>query len=130
MDKETILFYDGECGLCNRTIQFLIRHERSPILKFCALQSNFARIFFHDKEFLPPNLDSVCLYTKGRIFRKSRAMFLIVKHLKWYYQIVRVFEIFPTSWTDCAYDIVAKRRKKMSFSCFLANEKFKNRFIA
>ena len=37
-----IVFYDGVCGLCNRLVQFLLKHDREGRLRFASLQSDFA----------------------------------------------------------------------------------------
>jgi predicted DCC family thiol-disulfide oxidoreductase YuxK len=37
-----ILLYDGVCGFCNRTVQFVLRRDRAAIFRFAALQSPFA----------------------------------------------------------------------------------------
>ncbi len=37
-----ILLYDGVCGLCNRFVQFMLRHDRRDRFRFAALQSDFA----------------------------------------------------------------------------------------
>ena len=41
--KRPILFFDGDCVLCNRTVQWLIRHERHDTLQFAALNSETAQ---------------------------------------------------------------------------------------
>ena len=37
-----IILYDGVCGLCNRLIQFLLKHDKEGRLRFASLQSDFA----------------------------------------------------------------------------------------
>ena len=37
--QQPILLFDGECGFCNKSIQFILKHESKPKLKFAALQS-------------------------------------------------------------------------------------------
>jgi predicted DCC family thiol-disulfide oxidoreductase YuxK len=43
-ESELIVLYDGVCGLCNRLVQFLLRHDVDDRLKFASLQSEFARV--------------------------------------------------------------------------------------
>jgi predicted DCC family thiol-disulfide oxidoreductase YuxK len=38
-----VLLYDGECGFCSRTVQFILRHERVHTLRFASLGSGYAR---------------------------------------------------------------------------------------
>jgi predicted DCC family thiol-disulfide oxidoreductase YuxK len=40
-----VLLYDGECGLCNRTVRMLLRLDRRGVLRFAALQSEPAQEF-------------------------------------------------------------------------------------
>jgi predicted DCC family thiol-disulfide oxidoreductase YuxK len=40
-----VLLYDGECGLCNRTVRMLLRLDRRGVLRFAALQSAPAQEF-------------------------------------------------------------------------------------
>jgi predicted DCC family thiol-disulfide oxidoreductase YuxK len=40
-----VLLYDGECGLCNRTVRMLLRFDRRGVLRFAALQSEPAQKF-------------------------------------------------------------------------------------
>ena len=37
-----IILYDGVCGLCNRLVQFLLKHDKHGRLRFASLQSEFA----------------------------------------------------------------------------------------
>jgi len=56
-----ILLYDGVCGLCNRFVQFILRHDRRDQFRFAALQSNFARAILHRHGLSPDALDTVYL---------------------------------------------------------------------
>src|SRR6202040_495149 len=37
-----IVLYDGVCGLCNRTVQFVLKRDRAAIFRFASLQSPLA----------------------------------------------------------------------------------------
>ncbi|HVT61700.1 MAG TPA: DUF393 domain-containing protein [Thermoanaerobaculia bacterium] len=39
---QQLVLYDGVCGLCNRTVQFLLEVDRSEVLSFAPLQSETA----------------------------------------------------------------------------------------
>ena len=43
-----VVFYDGVCGLCDRTVRFLLRRDRRDRLRFAPLQGEVAR------KLLPP----------------------------------------------------------------------------
>ena len=40
--KHPVLLYDGVCGLCNRLVQFVLRHDRGGVFCFASLQSRLA----------------------------------------------------------------------------------------
>jgi predicted DCC family thiol-disulfide oxidoreductase YuxK len=48
-ENRTILFYDGDCGLCSRAVLFVVKNERFPKIYFSSIQSEFAKQFL--KEF-------------------------------------------------------------------------------
>jgi predicted DCC family thiol-disulfide oxidoreductase YuxK len=37
-----LIFYDGVCGLCNRFVRFVLRHDRRGVFRFASLQSPLA----------------------------------------------------------------------------------------
>ena len=43
MTNKSILFFDGNCGLCNRSVKFVLRKEKNQELIFSPLQSEFAK---------------------------------------------------------------------------------------
>ncbi|NCA21262.1 MAG: DUF393 domain-containing protein, partial [Crocinitomicaceae bacterium] len=44
-ENRTILFYDGDCGLCSRAVLFVVKNERFPKIYFSSIQSEFAKQF-------------------------------------------------------------------------------------
>ena len=44
-----ILFYDGDCGFCNKSVQFVLKYENRSEIYFSALQSDFSRDFFQQQ---------------------------------------------------------------------------------
>jgi predicted DCC family thiol-disulfide oxidoreductase YuxK len=94
MGKKTIVFYDGDCGFCNRVVGFILKNEKDQRIFFAALHSDFATKFLTQKtDKIDPNtfyfFDGKVLYTK------STAALKLLKHLKWYWQLLSIFWIFP-----------------------------------
>ena len=56
--KETILFYDGECGFCNSMVALVLKNERDQAIRFC-------------DESGKPDAMSVCLAILARIKVKT-----------------------------------------------------------
>src|SRR6185436_17873752 len=68
-----LVLYDGTCGLCNRSVQLILRHDRRGRFRFAALQSDTGRALLA-KHGLPMDaLDTVVLVDGDRAYSKSRA---------------------------------------------------------
>lgn len=109
-----IVFYDGDCGLCNRSVRYLLkfRKKNQPIY-FAALQSVFAKNFFvHRKEPLP-DLSSIVVWTNDRFLYKSNAAIYISRFLR-FHSGFRLLHAVPKRLRDGIYDFIAKNRTRFS----------------
>jgi predicted DCC family thiol-disulfide oxidoreductase YuxK len=128
--KDFIVFYDGDCGLCNFVVQFILKNEREEKLMFCSLQSEFAIEFLKEKGFDATLLNTLYFFNGSKIYKKSSAALQIVRFLKpkWWFNLV--FWIVPWFIRDIFYDVIAKVRKKIvPMSCSL-DKRNSTRFIA
>lgn len=124
-----VVFFDGNCGLCNHSVQFILKHERNQNLQFTSLQSSFAKKVM--KEFgLESNYEeSILFFQDGKLFSKSRAVLRIIPFLKWYLYPIFIFWLVPNSIRDKFYDIIARNRKRISKVCELPGPEHSNRFL-
>jgi predicted DCC family thiol-disulfide oxidoreductase YuxK len=130
IEKRTIVFYDGECGLCNRLVGFILKHERNSDLYFTALQSRFAQNIFelHFKQ--QPDFDTFYLLKDGVFHERSSAAIELCSYLKKSYSWLRIMKLIPRRWRDSIYAFVAKRRKNISNkSCVVPTSEQLKRFL-
>ena len=131
MEDRRIVFYDGECGLCNRIVQFILKNEKNDFLFFCSLNSEFANKFLTDHigiNGIDPN--TFYYYHRNKIFTKSTAALMLLPNLKWYWQFLTLFWILPKQLRDWGYNQIAlKRYRLMVQSCFLPDKKQRKRFL-
>jgi predicted DCC family thiol-disulfide oxidoreductase YuxK len=73
---KNIILYDGECGLCNRSVQFILKHERNQNLQFTSLQSSFSKKIFSDFNIKTDFDESILFYRDGKLVSKSKAVLL------------------------------------------------------
>lgn len=109
---QNIIFFDGVCGLCNTFVDFVMPRDSKKVFKYSPLQGETA------KKLLPPqdyqNMDSVILYKKnGQIFRRSAAVFEILKMLGGVWTPLYLFKVIPSPITDVFYNLTAKYRYKI-----------------
>ncbi len=101
-----VLFFDGECVLCNRAARWIAERNPSGNIRFASLQSVYA------KEKLTEELqqgETMVFMNEDRFFVRSAAVFELLKYLpawRW----VRVLRFIPRSAADRLYNLVAKNR--------------------
>ena len=83
--RTMVVLYDGVCGLCNRWVRFILRHDKDDKFRFAALQSEFAQNVLRQE--LPNNsVDTVYLVLDDgagnhRLLTKSDAALEILSAL-------------------------------------------------
>ncbi|MCR9160583.1 MAG: thiol-disulfide oxidoreductase DCC family protein [Nannocystaceae bacterium] len=132
-DPQKVLFYDGECVLCNRSVQLTIRLDRKARLRHAALQGATAKRLLGD---LSPEelLSGVTLYDRGEVFRGWRAIAkvggILFPWLAWGYHVLRVP---PLPWLlDRLYAFVGRNRYRwfgQYDSCALPPAQWRDRYI-
>lgn len=128
-----ILFYDGVCGLCDRLVQFVLRHDRRARFRFAALQSDVATQTLGHFGKNPDDLDTVYVLTgDGALLAKSRAIFFVLRALGLPWSLVAAFRVLPAALTNWFYDRVARNRYRIwgkRDSCRLPSADERARFL-
>jgi len=111
LDK--IIFFDGECGLCNKAIDLIIRVDTSKKIYFSSLQSPFAIRFFKHRV-ITIKLDTIYFYHRQRIYDRSAAIKQILLCLKGFWYIIGLFIVLiPKPIADYIYRHIAANRFKL-----------------
>lgn len=106
--KYPIVFYDGLCGLCNRSVQWILKHDKKNKFHFATLQGDIAAKYLSDAQ--RKKLDSLVVISRNRTFKESGAFFEIVANLGGWPSYFLVFSWLPSDFTDKIYRYVAIRR--------------------
>lgn len=126
----SILFYDGNCGFCQQSVQFVLKHEQNHSLNFASLQGETAAKLLPKN--LLQNLDSVVVYQKGKILTESDAVLFLVRKLKFPFKVLLIFKLLPVSIRNYFYRIIAMNRYKFTKPgriCKLPEENHRKRFL-
>jgi predicted DCC family thiol-disulfide oxidoreductase YuxK len=131
--SKTVLFFDGDCSLCNKTVQFILKHERKitePVF-FCSLQSAYAKQALSKYNYNFNQLSTLVLLVNDTVYYKSDAALYITKFLKAPYSWGAVYTAIPLSIRNSFYDFIASNRKKLIKKpfCYIPTPELKNRFI-
>ncbi len=109
INSKTVLFFDGSCGLCNRSVKFVLRKEKKSELIFSALQSEFAKKTLQPFN-LEGKLDSMVFLENGKIHLQSSAALRVTKYLKGLWPLMMIFIIVPPFIRNGIYNYIAKNR--------------------
>ncbi len=124
-ETRTILYYDGVCNLCDRTVQFVIKHDIKQQVFFAQLQNH--------PEVQHKSVDSVVLLNKGAFYYKSDAVLQLAKMISGIWKLVLIGYILPKFIRDGMYDFIAKRRYKwfgQKQECLLPSAALQKRFLS
>ena len=117
-DAGPILLYDGVCGLCNRSVQFVLKRDRLGIFRFAPLQGTYAAdvLTRHGRD--PARLDTVIVVLDPgqpteRLLSKARAALFVLKTLGGVWGATRVFGLLPDVLLNAGYDLVARSRYRL-----------------
>src|SRR4051812_48163259 len=107
--SKPILFFDGVCGLCNVSVDRVMKWDKSGVFRFAPLQGESARQLLTEAD--TRRLDSVALLANGRIYRKSVAVVKILWKLgSWGKVSGTLLWLIPKPARDLGYVFVARNR--------------------
>jgi predicted DCC family thiol-disulfide oxidoreductase YuxK len=108
-----IVLYDGVCGLCHRTVAWLLRHNLRGELKFAPLQGETAAALRARHPELPHDLDSVVYLDRGRVYLRSKVFLHAAKHLDAPWRWAHALRWLPAWPLDLVYRLVARIRYRI-----------------
>jgi predicted DCC family thiol-disulfide oxidoreductase YuxK len=127
-----IILFDGECNLCNASIDFVMRNDPKRYFRFGSLQSAVAQAFLISLGHAVEDYSSVVLIEDGRISTASTAALRIAKKLKMPYSLLGIFRIVPRVIRDPIYSFIARNRYRWfgrRKTCRIPTEAETSRFI-
>jgi predicted DCC family thiol-disulfide oxidoreductase YuxK len=108
-DGQSLLLYDGTCGLCDRFVQFVLRHDRHRRMRFATLQGRYGDAARRAMPELA-GVDSVVLVTRSGAYVRSTAALEVMRYLGGVWSLLLAFYILPRPLRDWGYDFIARRR--------------------
>jgi predicted DCC family thiol-disulfide oxidoreductase YuxK len=118
MPQDMIVLYDGVCGFCDRTVQFILKRDRPDRFRFATLQSDYARAILERHGRDPDEMNSVVLVEhpgeeRERIHLRSQAVFRILRALGGIWRVVAMAGYLPAPLLDLGYGAVARVRYRV-----------------
>jgi predicted DCC family thiol-disulfide oxidoreductase YuxK len=134
-DSRSVLLYDGDCGFCAGSVQFMLRHEPAAArarLAFAPLQGALATMV---RERFPElaAVDSVVWYDPSvpAVRVRSAAALAAMAHLGGMWAAVATIgRLVPRVLRDAIYDQIARRRFDIAApACLLPSAEHRVRFL-
>jgi len=137
LSDKTVVLFDGVCGFCDATVQFLLRHDPGGRFRFAPLQGPTAHAILarHGKD--AADLDTVYVVercgTPGEQLRaRSQAALHCASLLGWPWKMAGVARIIPPAMLDAAYDLFARYRYRVfgrHDACMIPTPDVRERFL-
>lgn len=131
-DPRPLLLVDGECVMCSRGAQFVMRHDRRGALRIGTAQSATGSAIY-SRLMLDPDA-TFLLIAEGRVFTRSAATIETFRRLggRWLW-VARLLTVVPERLRDALYDWIARNRFRLfgrRETCLVPTPEQRDRFVA
>jgi predicted DCC family thiol-disulfide oxidoreductase YuxK len=129
----TVLLFDGECNLCNSTVNFILEKDKKGKIKFASLQSETGKQLSRESSVTTSNLSSVVLIHNKQVFTKSDVVLQVSIILGGVWKLLALTRVIPRPIRNWIYDLIAKNRYKWfgkTNQCKLPSTNISSRFIS
>lgn len=109
IEHRPILFYDGECGLCARSMTWCLRHDRNAVLRYAPLQGTTYAALPHAEK--PTDVKTLVLSDADGLHQRSEAVLRVLRIVGGEWGAIGTLGRWvPRPVRDAAYDFVARHR--------------------
>jgi predicted DCC family thiol-disulfide oxidoreductase YuxK len=127
-----IVLFDGECNLCNATVQFIIRHDKKGVFRFASLQGAYGTRLLASLGMPEITPDTFLLQADDRVYLQSEGALRTLRQLGFPWSLSYVFMILPARLRDAVYAYVARNRYRWfgkRETCYLPTPELRVRFL-
>ncbi len=133
MDNRPVIYFDGVCNLCSKSVQFLLKHDSRKIFRFASLQGNAGQKMLLSNHLPPDHFDSFILQENGRFYTRSTGALRVFKLLGGFWSLLYGLIVIPAFIRDAVYQCISRNRytwfgKKET--CWLPKPEWTERFLS
>lgn len=129
-NERPIVFYDGVCGLCTRSVQILLKLDTKHQLLFAPLQGKTYQALTNNQH---TNFDSIVVYSNNEFYKEVKALQHIGKTLGGIWNVLRIISfIIPPFIGNALYRLIAKNRYQIfgkRDQCHLPTQEQREQFL-
>jgi predicted DCC family thiol-disulfide oxidoreductase YuxK len=106
-----IILFDGVCNLCNSSVNFILRHEKSPLFHFASIQSETGKALLQWCGLPEDFSDAVIYIENGQVHEGSTAALKIGRSLKFPWSTISIVGLLvPKFIRDWVYRQIGTHR--------------------
>jgi len=127
-----VIVFDGVCLLCNRWVQFILRHDTRRQFMFAAMQSEIGKQLLVKHGLSPDDPMSFLLVDEQGGHISTNAIIRILTGFGGIWKIAVVLRVIPAFLRDSAYRKIARNRYRWfgkRDSCMVPTTETASRFI-
>jgi len=126
-----IVLFDGECGVCSKSVELLFSIDQSKSIYFAPLQSNIAKEKLTQNGITNPNPNTFYYIDEEVVYSKSSGVLRVLRDTQSLYRWLYIFRVIPRSIRDFFYDLFAKHRHRFlqKSACGLPSKELLERFL-
>lgn len=110
-DIETdLIVFDGECVLCSRFLQFMLRHDRGQRFRFATAQSDLGRRLYSRLNLPTKDFETNLVIVDGKVHQKLDAFAAAMRALPGAWFLLSLCRYLPVFVKDRLYHSVARNR--------------------
>jgi predicted DCC family thiol-disulfide oxidoreductase YuxK len=106
------VLYDGECGLCHRSVKFLLKRDRNQ-LWYAPLQGETAAQLRAKHPQIPQTLESVVLVDGDKVYLRFKAILHATRYLTRPWRWAYYFRWLPSFLLNPVYALIARIRYRV-----------------
>jgi len=132
MDEHPVILFDGVCNLCNKSVQYVIKHDEAQQFRFASLQSDAGRKLLQQYDLPTATFNSFVLISGSKAYTRSGAALRVARQLKGFTSLLYGFIIVPKFIRDGVYKIIANNRYKWfgeRKECMIPTPALQSRFL-
>jgi predicted DCC family thiol-disulfide oxidoreductase YuxK len=127
-----VVLFDGECNLCNHSVNFVIDRDPRGHFRFASSQSDVGQALLARHGLRDAALTGVVLLQDGRAFTGSSAALRIARGLRAPWSLLSWLLVVPRPIRDFVYGVVARNRYRWFGridACRLPTPELRQRFL-
>lgn len=132
MNEKAIVLFDGDCHVCNSSVQFIVKRDQKAFFQFASLQSSLGQRLLQ-QYCLPSEINSLVVISGQKAHCESEAVLKICRNLDGFWKFFVIATVIPKGIRNSLYKAVANNRYRWfgnTSHCILLSADQKERFLS